>query len=46
MSAPDIAKQEMAGHRPPPQFIRAISFVYRFVVLLIITAYREANRDA
>jgi hypothetical protein len=26
--------------------IRAISFVYRFVVLLFIVAYREGNRDA
>lgn len=37
MSAPDI---------PRHRLMRAISFVYRFVVLLIITAYREANRDA
>jgi len=26
--------------------IRALSFVYRFVVLLFIVAYREGNRDA
>jgi len=26
--------------------MRAISFMYRFVVLLFIVAYREGNRDA
>ena len=28
------------------RLMRAISFVYRFVVLLFIVAYREGNRDA
>jgi len=30
----------------PSAIIRAISFVFRFIVLLVIVAYLEGNRDA
>jgi hypothetical protein len=46
MSAQNNSTAEIGGHRPPSQLMRAISFVYRFVVLLFIVAYREGNRDA
>jgi len=26
--------------------MRVVSFIYRFIVLLLIVAYREGNRDA
>jgi len=28
------------------KLMRAISFVYRFIVLLLVVAYLEGNRDA
>jgi len=39
----------MTGASPiprPSRLMRGLSFVFRFVILLIITAYREANRDS
>jgi hypothetical protein len=32
-------------YKPSP-ILRAVSFVYRFFILLIIVAYREGSRDA
>jgi hypothetical protein len=46
MSPQDGLDAGTSGQKPPLKLIRAISFVYRFIALLFITAYREANRDA
>ena len=43
---PDRAQASINGQVGQNVIMRVVSFIYRFIVLLLIVAYREGNRDA
>jgi len=45
-SGQDVGGSTGKGAGPLDPFLRSLSFIYRFVALLIIVAYREGSRDA